>query len=127
MTTAQYRPIQLAALVAAYRIAMAGHKNDWNVNVRFGELELKVQATQSRQPDVEDQTACNIRKLAPQQFGGGPNTSTRKLTDWKRLVSALRIDSSSSMTKTIGCSALVRSSGDVGRPVTARSLDAEAG
>jgi hypothetical protein len=41
-------------------IAVAGHKNDWNVNVRLGELELKVQAAQSRQPDVEDQTACNI-------------------------------------------------------------------
>jgi hypothetical protein len=52
-------------------IAMAGHKNDWNVNVRFGQLELKVQAAQSRQPDVEDQTASDIGKLTPQQFGGG--------------------------------------------------------
>jgi hypothetical protein len=51
-------------------IAMAGHENDWNVNVRLGELSLKVQAAQSRQPDVEDQTASNIWKRAPQQFGG---------------------------------------------------------
>jgi hypothetical protein len=33
-------------------------------------LELKVQAAQSGQPDVEDQTASNIRKLALHQFGG---------------------------------------------------------
>ena len=48
---------------------MAGHKDDWNVNVCLGELGLKVQAAQSWQPDIEDQAAGNIWKLALQHFG----------------------------------------------------------
>jgi hypothetical protein len=46
---------------------MAGHENDWNV--RLGEFGLKVQPAQSGQPDVKDQAACDVRKLALQHFG----------------------------------------------------------
>ena len=49
-------------------IAMAGHEDDWNVNVRLGQFGLKVQAAQSRQSDVEDQAAGNVRKLSLQYF-----------------------------------------------------------
>src|ERR1700726_4243208 len=59
--------------------------------------------------------------------GAEPNTSTPKPTDWKRLVSALRIDASSSITKTIGSLALAGSSADLGRSVTAHPPDARAG
>src|SRR3979490_340640 len=51
-------------------IAMAGHENDWNVNVRLGQFSLKVEAAQSGKPDVEHQTAGNVRQLALQHVGG---------------------------------------------------------
>src|SRR5882757_1252556 len=58
--------------------------------------------------------------------GADPNTSTFKPTDWKRLVSALRIDTSSSITKTIGSSALAGSCDDLERSVMTHALDARA-
>src|SRR3981081_1854424 len=59
--------------------------------------------------------------------GAEPNTSTRKPTEPKRLLSASRIDASSSMTKTTGPFALARARGDAGRPVTLHPLDLLAG
>src|SRR3981081_3192569 len=49
-------------------IAMAGHKDDWNMNIRLGYVVLKVEAAQSWQSDVEHQAAGNIRELALQHF-----------------------------------------------------------
>ena len=34
-------------------VAMAGHEDNWNVNVRFGQFGLKLQSAQSGQPDVK--------------------------------------------------------------------------
>src|ERR1700681_3891978 len=55
-----------------------------------------------------------------------PNTSTAKPTDCSKLVSALRIDASSSTTKTIGSLALAGSRDDLGRSVTTYPPDARA-
>src|ERR1700692_2006993 len=59
--------------------------------------------------------------------GAEPNTSTSNPTDGNRLVSALRIDAYSSITKTIGSLALAGSCDDLGRSVTTLPLDARAG
>jgi hypothetical protein len=85
---------------------------------------LKVQAAQSWQPYVEDQAAGNIRKLALQHFGR--RTEHLNLQP-HRLVSALRIDASSSITKTIDSLALAASCDDLGRWVTTHPFDATAG
>ena len=58
------------ALTRHRNVAMAGHEDDRYMNVRLGEFGLKVQAAQSGQPDVQDQAARDIRKLALQHFGG---------------------------------------------------------
>jgi predicted NUDIX family phosphoesterase len=49
-------------------IAMPGHEDDRNVNACFGELALNVQPALSREPDVEHETARNIRQLGLQQL-----------------------------------------------------------
>src|SRR3981081_4950060 len=59
--------------------------------------------------------------------GAEPNTSTRNPADLNRLVSALRIDASSSITKTIGSLAFAVSCDDLGRSVTTYPPDAKAG
>src|SRR5712672_2442344 len=41
------------------------------MDIRLGELGLEVQAADPRQPDVEHQATCDIRKLALQQLRGG--------------------------------------------------------
>ena len=47
---------------------MAGDEDDRNANVGLGQLGLKIEAAQSRQPDVEHQAAGNVRQLALQQL-----------------------------------------------------------
>ena len=49
---------------------MAGHENDRDVNVRLGELGLKIEPALSGQPDIEHEAAGSIRKLAAQQVRG---------------------------------------------------------
>src|SRR5262245_43932025 len=49
-------------------VAVAGHEDDRDMNVRLGQLGLKVEAARPRQPDVEDQTARSIGELALQEF-----------------------------------------------------------
>jgi hypothetical protein len=39
------------------------------VDARFGKVDLKIEAAQSGQPDVKNQAAGDIRKLALQKFG----------------------------------------------------------
>jgi hypothetical protein len=51
-------------------IAMAGHENDWDVNIRLGELDLKVQAAEVWQSNVEHQTAGYVRNPPLQQLSG---------------------------------------------------------
>jgi hypothetical protein len=53
-------------------VAMASHEDDWNVNVRLGKFGLKVQPAQSGQPDVKDQAAGDVWKLALQHLGPTP-------------------------------------------------------
>src|ERR1700694_5644808 len=59
--------------------------------------------------------------------GPEPKTLTAHPTDLKRLVSALRMDAASSITKTIGSLALAVSGEDLGRSITTHPLDAGAG
>ncbi len=51
---------------------MPCHEDDGNVNVCFGQFGLEVETAQSRQSDVEHQTAEHVGKMALQQFGGRP-------------------------------------------------------
>jgi hypothetical protein len=51
-------------------IAMTGHKDDRDADTRFVQIYLKVKTAYSRQPDIEYQTAGDIREAALQQFGG---------------------------------------------------------
>ena len=44
-------------------IAVAGHEDDWNVDVRGTQGALKIKAIQSRHPHVEDKAGRNIRAL----------------------------------------------------------------
>ena len=50
-------------------VAMAGHEDDWNLNVGLGQLGLKIQPALSGQPDVKHQAAGDIRQPALQHFG----------------------------------------------------------
>src|ERR1700676_1168875 len=76
--------------------------------------------SRTRQLAISGSLLCSIS-------GAEPNTLTPRPTDWKRLVSALRIDASSSITKTIGSLALADWCDDMGRSVTTDPLDARAG
>jgi hypothetical protein len=49
-------------------IGVSGHEDDGDADVRAGELGLKIEAADARQPDVEHQTACGIGQLARQEF-----------------------------------------------------------
>jgi len=69
-------------------------------DVRLGQFGLKVQAAQSWQPDVEDQAAGNVRKLALQHFGRRTEHLNRK-PPIEKIGERLRMEASSSITKTI--------------------------
>src|ERR1700737_3404023 len=72
-------------------IAMAGHEDDWNVNVRLGQLALKIQAVFSGQPDANPTPAGDLTSSTRQLATSGgllcsisdaePNTSTSNPTD----------------------------------------------
>ena len=49
-------------------IPVTRHENDRNANIGLRQLGLKVEAAQPGQPDVEDQAAGNVRKLALQKL-----------------------------------------------------------
>jgi len=51
-------------------VSMARHHDNGNVNVRFGQLILEVEAAHSRQPDVKHNTARRLRQFVLQQFRG---------------------------------------------------------
>src|SRR5260221_1706872 len=51
-------------------VAVPGHEYDGNVDVRLAELGLKIEPADPRQPDIEDEAACHIGKLAAQQVRG---------------------------------------------------------
>jgi len=85
---------------------VAGHEYDRNMDVRLGELGLEVEARLAPQSDVEHEAARHIGKFAAQEVAPEPNVSTLRLTDRNRLLSASRIDSSSSTTNTVGSSAV---------------------
>jgi hypothetical protein len=48
---------------------MTRHEYNRNLNVRFVQLGREIETAQPWQPDVEDEAACHIPKVAPQQFG----------------------------------------------------------
>src|SRR5215510_5196782 len=66
----------LHGLYRHWDIAIAGNKNDWNINVHFGELGLKIEPAQSWQSDVQYQATDLIGQLAPKEFRGGCVGST---------------------------------------------------
>jgi hypothetical protein len=49
-------------------ISEASDENDRNVNIGLCQLALEIEPTLSRQPDIEDQAARNIRQLPLQNF-----------------------------------------------------------
>ena len=83
---------------------MAGHEDDRDVDVRAGELRLEIQAAQSRQPDVEDEAARRIRKLALEKLGSGGEYRRLQADSRNRSLSASRNEASSSMIKTVATS-----------------------
>ena len=105
---------------------MTGHEVDWNMNLSLGQFGLKVQSAQSGQPNVKDQAAGDSGSLLSSISGAEANTSTFKPIDSKRLVSALRTDASSSITRTIDSLALADPGDDFGRSVTTHPPDARA-
>jgi hypothetical protein len=42
---------------------MAGNENDWNLDIRFTQLALKIQTIEPRHPNVEDKTGRRIWAL----------------------------------------------------------------
>ena len=44
-------------------VAVACYKDDRDANIRLSQFGLKVETANPRQPDIEDQTACNIWRL----------------------------------------------------------------
>ena len=47
---------------------MTRHHDDGDVNVRFGQLSLEVEAAHSGQPDIEHKAARRLRELVLQEF-----------------------------------------------------------
>src|ERR1700722_7088798 len=52
-------------------VAVASHEDDWNMDIRPGQLGLEIQTAQPWQPDIEHQAAGALRKLVLQHFGRG--------------------------------------------------------
>ena len=53
-----------------WNVAVAGHKDDGNGNVRFRQLVLEVKASEPRQSDVKHKAAHHVRQLASEQLRG---------------------------------------------------------
>ena len=51
-------------------VAVPGHEYNRNVDVRLAELGLEIEPAEPRQPDIQDEAACHIGKLAAQQVRG---------------------------------------------------------
>jgi hypothetical protein len=51
---------------------MPRDEDDGNRDIRLGEFDLEIQATQPGQPDVQDQAAGGLRQAPLQQFCRGP-------------------------------------------------------
>jgi hypothetical protein len=49
-------------------VSVARHHDDWDVNVRFSQLSLEVEAAHSGQPDVEHHTARRLWELVLQEL-----------------------------------------------------------
>jgi hypothetical protein len=47
---------------------VARYHDNWDVNIRFDQLRLEVEAAHSGQPDVEYNTARRLRELVLQEF-----------------------------------------------------------
>ena len=44
-------------------VSVARYHDNWDVNIRFGQLSLEVEAAHSGEPDVEHNAARRLRKL----------------------------------------------------------------
>src|SRR5712671_4406081 len=51
-------------------VTVTRHKDDRDANIRLSQFGLKVETADPRQPDIEDQAACNIRYLDLPKFAG---------------------------------------------------------
>src|SRR5712664_3908260 len=51
-------------------VAVTRHKDDRDANIRLSQFGLKVETADPRQPDIEDQAACNIGHLDLRKFAG---------------------------------------------------------
>src|SRR5262249_27565666 len=49
-------------------VAVAGNKDDWDIDVGVSKFCLKIQSTHSGQPDIEHQPTRNVWKLARKKF-----------------------------------------------------------
>jgi len=59
-------------------VSMTRYHDNGNVNVRFGQLILEVEAAHSGQPDVEHNTARRLRQFVLQQVRGRGEQSRLK-------------------------------------------------
>jgi hypothetical protein len=50
-------------------VAVAGQEDDRNVDVRLGQLGLKIEPARALQPDIEHHAARDIRQIAFQELG----------------------------------------------------------
>jgi len=51
-------------------VAVTRHKDDRDANIRLSQFGLKVETADPRQPNIEDQAACNIGHLDLRKFAG---------------------------------------------------------
>jgi hypothetical protein len=84
----------------AYRVAR--NKNDWNIDLNFGQLGLKIESAQSRQSDIQYRQLTLSGNLLRKNSSADPNGLLCKLTDSKTALNPSRTSGSSSIMSTIG-------------------------
>jgi hypothetical protein len=77
---------------------MPGHEDDRKMDAQCGKLGLEVEPAETRQSDIEDEAAGNVRKLPVKEL----QRSTPRPTERNRAPSASRTETSSSTMKTTG-------------------------